>query len=226
MVRLRNIIFGAGLILWLLALLFVGSPGPVRPVILPAWAQNTICPTAPPGTSDNRCASTAFVQQAILGPGGLPPLLNNTTWVGNNLNTAVGLPIPTCTGANSALAYVPGTIGCNAALASLTAADQTLSGGANVTPPVAGAGSFTIDCGLGPLESYTNGGNATLTAPASSASCLILVTNNGSAGTLTLTGFTVGSNTGDAFDTTNGHVFLLQITRINTVSTYLVKALQ
>jgi hypothetical protein len=40
-----------------------------------AWAQgcgptnpNCIVPTAPPGTSDNRAASTAFVQQAVTGP--------------------------------------------------------------------------------------------------------------------------------------------------------------
>lgn len=31
----------------------------------PALAQNNTCPTAPPGTSNNQCASTAFVQTAI-----------------------------------------------------------------------------------------------------------------------------------------------------------------
>lgn len=32
-----------------------------------AWAQNPQCPTRPFGTSDNSCASTAFVQAAIIG---------------------------------------------------------------------------------------------------------------------------------------------------------------
>jgi len=36
----------------------------------PAMAQNFICPTAPYGTSNNQCASTAFVQAAVAGGGG------------------------------------------------------------------------------------------------------------------------------------------------------------
>lgn len=46
---------------------------------LPAVAQNTICPTAAPGDSSNKCASTAFVQNALVSSilytaiTGLPP---------------------------------------------------------------------------------------------------------------------------------------------------------
>jgi hypothetical protein len=40
------------------------------PAATSAWAQNVVCPNAPPGDSSNKCASTAFVQEALaLGPG-------------------------------------------------------------------------------------------------------------------------------------------------------------
>ena len=110
--------------------------------------------------------------------------------------------------------------------ASLVVADQTLSGGANVTSYSITTGSFTVDCGKCPLQYVTNGGAFTITAPANDGSCLVLMTNNGSAGAVTWTGFTVGSTTGDALDTVNGHKFALNIFRINGVSTYLIKALQ
>ena len=44
--------------------------------------------------------------------------------------------------------------------------------------------------------------------------------------TVTFSGFTEGSNTGDALDTTNGHKFLIGVTRIHGTSHYLVSALQ
>lgn len=34
-------------------------------LVVPATSQNSICPTAPPGTSTNQCASTAFVTAAV-----------------------------------------------------------------------------------------------------------------------------------------------------------------
>ena len=43
-----------------------------------------------------------------------------------------------------------------------------------------------------------------------------LVTNGASAGTITFSGFTVGSNTGDSLDTTKAHKFIISIRRINS----------
>jgi len=111
----------------------------------------------------------------------------------------------------------------------LSTADQTLSGGANVTSDSLGtksSGTTTIDCGANPLQYLTDGGAFTLAAPANDGSCMVLVTNNGSAGTITFSGFSVGSNTGDAIDTTSGHKFTLSIWRINSVAGYRIAAMQ
>jgi hypothetical protein len=110
-------------------------------------------------------------------------------------------------------------------LASLTTADQTLSGGANVTSLSIGtvtSGTTTIDCGTSPLQYLTNGGAFTLAAPAVDGSCIVQTINNGSAGTITFSGFTVGASTGDALDVTNGHMFAISIWRINGTSGYRV----
>lgn len=56
---------------------------------------NCIVPTAPPGTNDNRAASTAFVQAAIGGSGGFSPG-NSYTWTAEQIytggNLATGVP--------------------------------------------------------------------------------------------------------------------------------------
>lgn len=53
---IRRVLITAGLIIALaVALIFSGG----------TKAQNVICPTAPPGTSNNQCASTAFVTGAV-----------------------------------------------------------------------------------------------------------------------------------------------------------------
>lgn len=117
----------------------------------------------------------------------------------------------------------------NGTVASLNIADQTLSGGANVTSSNQGtksSGTFTVDCGASPLQYITNGGAFTLAAPANDGSCIVRSLNNGSAGTITFSGFTVGSNTGDGLTTTNASAFAIQIWRINGVSRYLISAYQ
>jgi hypothetical protein len=114
-------------------------------------------------------------------------------------------------------------------LATLGTASQAMSGGVHLSPYSIGTvsgGTTTIDCGNNPAQYLTNGGAFTLAAPANDSSCLVLVTNNGSAGAITFSGFTVGANTGDALDTTNGHVFTLSIWRINGTASYVIKALQ
>lgn len=114
-------------------------------------------------------------------------------------------------------------------LAGLTAVDQTLSGGANVTSFSIGtvsSGTTTIDCGKSPLQFLTGNGAFTFAAPANDGSCDVLITNGASAGAVTFSGFTEGSNTGDALDTTNAHKFLVAVVRINSISHYLVSAYQ
>jgi hypothetical protein len=63
-----------------------------------------------------------------------------------------------------------------------------------------------------------------LAPPATSCSIVIHYTNNGSAGTITTSGFT--AVTGDAFTTTNAHEFVCVVTKINDVSVLNVTALQ
>jgi hypothetical protein len=113
-----------------------------------------------------------------------------------------------------------------AGLASLTAQDQTLSGGANVTSLSLPFSNITIDCGKGPLQYVSNNGAFTITEPANDGSCLLLVTNSSTAGIITFSGFAVGSQTGDPLDTVNGHKFTISIWRINGTSGYRVAAHQ
>lgn len=113
-------------------------------------------------------------------------------------------------------------------LASLVTADQTVSGGANLTSYSLGtlSSATTVDCGKNNNQYFTNGGAFTLTAPIHDGACYMLDTNGASAGTITFSGFTEGVNTGDLLDTTNGHVFGIMINRTNGVSHYLVSAYQ
>lgn len=93
------------------------------------------------------------------------------------------------------------------ACADLTLAGQVLSGGATVTSNNLGtksSGTTTVDCGLSPLQYLLNGGAFTLAAPANDGSCFIQVVNGGSAGTITLSGFSPQpTGFGDTFATAN-----------------------
>jgi hypothetical protein len=164
--------------------------------------------------------------------GNLANIINNSL-VGNStsgLGAPSALSAPNCSGSNDALIWILNTgLNCNTNLANLTVADQTLSGGANVTPNNLGtfaSGTLTTDCGKGPLQYAVNGGAFTLAAPANDGSCIIRILNNSSAGTITLSGFTDGASIGDTPDTTNTHAFAYQIFRINGVSSHYVKAYQ
>ena len=106
------------------------------------------------------------------------------------------------------------------------ATNQSITGGAVVTSHSIAIGSFTANSGICPLQYITNNGAFTITAPANDGTMLLLITNTGTANTITFTGFTVGSSTGDTIDFTNGHMFMVSIVRINSYSTYLIKALQ
>jgi hypothetical protein len=111
-------------------------------------------------------------------------------------------------------------------MAALDLADQTVTGGANVTSLAQSAGNITVDCGARPLQTINNGGAFTITAPASDGSCMMLVTNTGAAGAITFSGFSVGSNTGDPLTTTNTNKFTISIWRVGGTSGYRVLAHQ
>jgi len=96
--------------------------------------------------------------------------------------------------------------------ARLDTEDQTLAGGARVTVKALGTittGTVTPDPGDRPMQSYTNGGAHTLAPGTNIGAYWIIITNNGSAGAITTSGFT--KVTGDAFTTTNGHIFFCAI---------------
>lgn len=107
-------------------------------------------------------------------------------------------------------------------------ADETkaLAAGYTATPYNAGtksSGTFTPDAANGNVQYCTNGGAFTLAPPSSACSILLEITNNGSAGAITTSGFTkvVGS-----FTTTNGHKFLCNIVKSQNYSLLQVQALQ
>ena len=156
----------------------------------------------------------------------------NGTTAKNVLKPAIAGPTA-CTGGEvvagqMAWAYYDGTQYqlVNPVWLSASAQNQVISGGATVTAYSLTTGNITVNPGLGPLQYITNGGAFTITAPANDGSCVLLVTNNASAGAITFSGFTVGSNVGDTLTTTNTNKFMIYIVRINGVSTYTIKALQ
>ena len=115
-------------------------------------------------------------------------------------------------------------------VAVLGLANQVMAGGVYLTAASNSTGNVTVNCGLNPVQYIINGGAYTITAPTHDGSCLLMVRNNGSAGATSFFGFTVGSNTGDALDTTSGHLFTISIWRITdgtgSVAGYRVAAMQ
>ncbi len=95
------------------------------------------------------------------------------------------------------------------------------------SPGSMGTGTYTFDPLNGNYQSVINGGAVQIQVPTVDCAIDVLITNNASAGAITFAaGFTVNSNTGEPFTTTNGHKFILSIRRIGGVSTYINKALQ
>jgi hypothetical protein len=159
--------------------------------------------------------------------GNLAAMTQNAVKGAASSTAVTDLAVPSCSTVNSGIQWTTNTgFGCRTTLADLATADQTLSGGANVTQLGLTTGNVTIDCGSRPLQSITNGGAFTITAPANDGSCMVLVTNNASAGTITFSGFSVGASTGDPLTTTNTSKFTLSIWRINGTSGYRVAAHQ
>jgi hypothetical protein len=86
------------------------------------------------------------------------------------------------------------------------------------------SGTFTPDPANGNIQSATNGGAHTLAPPSNTCTMIVQYTNNGSAGTITTSGFTLVD--GDALTTTNGDDFILYVTKVGTFSRLTVAALQ
>lgn len=105
----------------------------------------------------------------------------------------------------------------------------TITKGYSVTAYSGGtvsSGTFTVDPSNQNVQYYTNNGAHTFAAPASDCEVDVMVTNGASAGSITFSGFTVGSSTGSALTTTNTQKFIISVKRINSVATYSVYALQ
>lgn len=109
----------------------------------------------------------------------------------------------------------------------LLAGNQTVTGGFDYTGSVlASWASFTIAPKAGNGRWGTNTGTITITAPATDTlGWQLMMTNGAGAVVPTMTGFS-GTTTGDTPDTTSGHSFLLQVVRLNGISTYSWKAMQ
>lgn len=106
------------------------------------------------------------------------------------------------------------------------AGGQQIVGGYSIKPyNLVNIPNTTINPLLGNYQYGNNTGAFTFTAPTVDCAVDILVTNTAAAGSISFSGFTVGS-TGDTLTTTNGHRFLISFRRINGISTYLIKALQ
>lgn len=121
----------------------------------------------------------------------------------------------------------PMHVNISAILSNVTS--QTYTGGISPTAFSLGTvttGTTTINCGNGPIQTMTNGGPSTLAMSANDGSCVVRITNNGSAGVITFSGFSQGAASGDALTTTNTNKFDIALTRIGGSPHYLVSALQ
>ena len=107
--------------------------------------------------------------------------------------------------------------------------DVNLTGGYTSTADDDGtqtSGTYTVAPAGGNLKTIVNGGAFTLAAPtvAGDYTLILQMTNNASAGTVTITGFTQES--GDSLTTTDGHDFFLYITKLNGFTHLHITALQ
>jgi hypothetical protein len=109
------------------------------------------------------------------------------------------------------------------------AGGQRVVGGYSLAPHSngsMGSGTFTFDPLNGNYQSAINAGAITIFAPTVDCAMDILITNSGTAGAVSFSGFTVNANTGEPFTTVNTNKFILSIRRIDGISTYINKALQ
>lgn len=112
-------------------------------------------------------------------------------------------------------------------VARLDTEDQTLTGGAGVTPKDLGtksSGTVTPDPRDRSMQKYVNGGAHTLAPGSTTGNYILEIVNNSSAGAITTSSFDLVD--GDDFTTTDGDKFLCVVI-VGTASSYLsVRAMQ
>jgi len=86
------------------------------------------------------------------------------------------------------------------------------------------SGTETLAYTNGNFQKGVNGGAHTLAPQATTSTIIVQYTNDGSAGTLTTSGYTIV--TGDSLTTTSGHDFMLYSTRLNSFKHLHIVALQ
>lgn len=88
------------------------------------------------------------------------------------------------------------------------------------------AGTITLTPEGGNIQHGSNNGATTIAAPTADGvyNIILQITNASGAGAITLSGFT--KSDGDTFTTTNGHKFLVLITKTNDCKLAIVRALQ
>ena len=148
--------------------------------------------------------------QMIVGDGTTDPVAES----GSTLRTSIGVAI-----GSDVAAYNADTLFADVA--------DNLTAGFSTTVHDAGtksSGTYTPDQDDGNIQKAVNGGAHTLAPTTDNCAVIIQYTNNGSAGTITTSGFTLVD--GDAISTTNGHDFFFYLTKANGFSLLTVKALQ
>lgn len=178
------------------------------------WTVNATAITYGNSTVFSTLNATALVIQSV----------NATALVANTLSLVSAISVGNST-VNTQINSSSMTINGDTVLsANLTA---TIKVGYTLAPKALGniGSTFTPNAALGNFQYGNNHVASTWNTPSSDCSITILVTNDGSAGTITFSGY-AGGSTGDSLDTTSGHQFLINITRINSVSMYSVRALQ
>lgn len=110
-------------------------------------------------------------------------------------------------------------------------ADDAIESGVGYTATSAddgtkSSGSYTPTPAGGNFKRIVNGGAFTLNAPTAAGdyTLIIQITNNATAGAITLSGFS--KSTGDTFTTTNGDDFLLYVAKINGFTHSMMQRLQ
>ena len=86
------------------------------------------------------------------------------------------------------------------------------------------SGTETLDYTNGNFQKGVNGGAHTLAPQVTTSTIIVQYTNDGSAGTLTTSGYTIV--TGDSLTTTSGHDFMMYSTRVNSFKHLHIVALQ